>query len=66
MAEVQFAAEKQNPDAVVGHVAEASGRRFQGRDLTVEALAQGIGDPVQLVGQQPRQIPPEGFDQGGH
>ncbi len=36
VSEVQFTAEEENPDPVIGHIAEPPGRRFQGLDLLLK------------------------------
>jgi hypothetical protein len=46
VAEVQFPAKEEDSDPVIRGIAEPSGDRFQGLDLTVEPFADGIGYAV--------------------
>src|SRR4030067_1889192 len=49
--EVEFAAVKEDPCAVVGEVSETPGVGLERLDFGVEAFADGIGDGVLEIGQ---------------
>ena len=53
--EVQFAAKEEDPDPVIRRIAEPSGSRFQGLDLTIESLTDRIGAGAQR--RQPKANP---------
>ena len=55
---------KENPNSIAREAAEAAGIGFDCLDAGVEALADGIGDRMQGVGQKIGQMPVQYFGDG--
>ena len=62
--EVEFAAEEEDPGALVGEVAEAAGIGFDGSDLRVEIFSGNVGDGMLEVGKQINRVGFEGAGDG--
>ncbi len=63
-ADVEFAAEEEDPGAIVGEAAETTGIGLEGLDLRVEAFGEGVGDGMLEVGEQMNQVGFEGAGDG--